>query len=296
MDDPQSLFATLRNSADPEVFAAIEALVRDGEDRHLVRINVLAFAVAARPRRGKGHQRLPARRAARPVRAELERAVPRLRRRAARQLPAQVGAPGGLRLRAVLAGLRADARRDGRGRLHGQPAGAPDRGARSASAAGARNISGRCSGAPASICRRPDSRAIFEEITIDSHRAAGRARRRSMSVQLPAEFVIVFEPVTHAAHFIDVKGEPTKERQTLSLIYDKVQAPTRDHRDAARPAAAVVREPHRARARCRRCGSPATRCTTCSASAGRSSPPSGCSPTRRSATSIAPTRSTWTRA
>ena len=36
-----------------------------------------------------------------------------------------------------------------------------------------------------------------------------------MSVQLPAEFVIVFEPVTHAAHFIDVKGEPTKERQSL---------------------------------------------------------------------------------
>jgi class 3 adenylate cyclase len=36
----------------------------------------------------------------------------------------------------------------------------------------------------------------------------------------------VFEPATHAAHFIDVKGEPTRERQTLSLIYNKVQAPT----------------------------------------------------------------------
>jgi hypothetical protein len=29
------------------------------------------------------------------------------------------------------------------------------------------------------------------------------------------EFVIVFEPVTHAAQFIDVQGEPTKERQQL---------------------------------------------------------------------------------
>jgi class 3 adenylate cyclase len=47
-----------------------------------------------------------------------------------------------------------------------------------------------------------------------------------MSVQLPAEFVIVFEPVTHAAHFIDVKGEPTKERQSLSLIYNKVHSHT----------------------------------------------------------------------
>ena len=44
MNDLQPLFGTLRNSADPEVFTAIETLVRDGEDRHLCRINVLAFA------------------------------------------------------------------------------------------------------------------------------------------------------------------------------------------------------------------------------------------------------------
>src|SRR4029078_10843018 len=48
MDETQGqtdvLFGTLRNAAEPAVCAAIEALVRDGEDRHLVRINVLAFA------------------------------------------------------------------------------------------------------------------------------------------------------------------------------------------------------------------------------------------------------------
>jgi len=38
--------------------------------------------------------------------------------------------------------------------------------------------------------------------------------------------VIVFEPVTHAAHFIDVKGEPTRERQNLTMIFNRVQAPT----------------------------------------------------------------------
>jgi class 3 adenylate cyclase len=38
--------------------------------------------------------------------------------------------------------------------------------------------------------------------------------------------VIVFEPVTHAAQFLDVKGEPTRERQTLMLTYNKVRAPT----------------------------------------------------------------------
>jgi class 3 adenylate cyclase len=43
---------------------------------------------------------------------------------------------------------------------------------------------------------------------------------------MPAQFLIVFEPVTHTAHFIDVKGEPTKERQNLSLIFNKVQSKT----------------------------------------------------------------------
>ncbi len=47
-----------------------------------------------------------------------------------------------------------------------------------------------------------------------------------MSLQLPQEFIIVFEPVTHSAHFIDVQGEPTKERQQLSLMYNKMHAPT----------------------------------------------------------------------
>lgn len=42
-----------------------------------------------------------------------------------------------------------------------------------------------------------------------------------VSLQLPAQFVIVFEPVTHAVQFLDIKGEPTKERRTLSVVYDR---------------------------------------------------------------------------
>jgi class 3 adenylate cyclase len=42
-----------------------------------------------------------------------------------------------------------------------------------------------------------------------------------ISLQLPEGFVMVFEPVTHAAQFLDVKGEPTKERTTLSLVFDR---------------------------------------------------------------------------
>src|SRR5204863_8999209 len=47
-----------------------------------------------------------------------------------------------------------------------------------------------------------------------------------LSLVLPKEFIIVFEPVTHSAQFIDVQGEPTKERQQLSLVYNKTPSPT----------------------------------------------------------------------
>jgi class 3 adenylate cyclase len=46
-----------------------------------------------------------------------------------------------------------------------------------------------------------------------------------LSVQLPNDFVIAFDPVTHGTQFLDVKGEPTRERQTLSMVFNKVKAP-----------------------------------------------------------------------
>jgi class 3 adenylate cyclase len=47
-----------------------------------------------------------------------------------------------------------------------------------------------------------------------------------LSVHLPKEFIIVFDPVTHSSLFIDVKGEPTRERQDLAVVYNKVHAHT----------------------------------------------------------------------
>jgi hypothetical protein len=41
-----TLFGPLRQAADPRVADAIETMVRDGEDRALCRVNVLAFAAA----------------------------------------------------------------------------------------------------------------------------------------------------------------------------------------------------------------------------------------------------------
>ncbi|MEO5700544.1 MAG: adenylate/guanylate cyclase domain-containing protein [Casimicrobiaceae bacterium] len=47
-----------------------------------------------------------------------------------------------------------------------------------------------------------------------------------LSLQLPAEFIIIFDPVTHGVQFVDVKGEPTKERQTLTVVFNNLHAPT----------------------------------------------------------------------
>jgi class 3 adenylate cyclase len=47
-----------------------------------------------------------------------------------------------------------------------------------------------------------------------------------LSLNLPGQFIIVFEPVTHSAHFFDIQGEPTKERQQFSIVFNKLQAPT----------------------------------------------------------------------
>ena len=47
-----------------------------------------------------------------------------------------------------------------------------------------------------------------------------------ISVQLPAGKIVVFDPVTHAAHFIDVQGEPTHDRQMLEIAYNELSAPT----------------------------------------------------------------------
>ncbi|MCP3462029.1 adenylate/guanylate cyclase domain-containing protein [Bradyrhizobium sp. CCGUVB23] len=66
---------------------------------------------------------------------------------------------------------------------------------------------------------------LANEVTLDTLELPA-GEKATMSLQLPNDFIIVFEPVTHAAHFIDVQGEPTKERQQLAIMYNKVQAPT----------------------------------------------------------------------
>ena len=66
---------------------------------------------------------------------------------------------------------------------------------------------------------------VIEEIVLDQVELPP-GEKALLSLQLPAEFVIVMDPVTHGTQFLDVKGEPTRERQNLSLVFDKLRAPT----------------------------------------------------------------------
>jgi class 3 adenylate cyclase len=66
---------------------------------------------------------------------------------------------------------------------------------------------------------------LLQEIVLDSVELPP-GEKAILSLQLPKAFVIVFDPVSHSAHFLDVKGEPTRERQSLNVVFNKVRAPT----------------------------------------------------------------------
>src|SRR5260370_33784877 len=61
-----------------------------------------------------------------------------------------------------------------------------------------------------------DLERIGEEITLYTVEFAAEEKAR-LSLRLPAQFLIVFDPATHAAQLTDVKCEPTRERQNLAL-------------------------------------------------------------------------------
>ncbi len=66
---------------------------------------------------------------------------------------------------------------------------------------------------------------VLEDVTLEMIELPA-GEKALLSLTLPAQFVIVFDPVTHTAQFIDVKGEPTRERQALSIVVSRAHAPT----------------------------------------------------------------------
>jgi len=68
-------------------------------------------------------------------------------------------------------------------------------------------------------------KAALDRIVLDAVELAA-GEKIILSLQLPEAFLIVFDPVTHAAQFLTVKGEATDERQQLTLVFNNVRAPT----------------------------------------------------------------------
>ncbi len=63
----------------------------------------------------------------------------------------------------------------------------------------------------------------MDELLIDSVEL-GPGEKAVLSTQLPAGFILAFDPVTHTVQFLEVSGEPTRERQQVSLVFNQVHA------------------------------------------------------------------------
>jgi Family of unknown function (DUF5939)/Adenylate and Guanylate cyclase catalytic domain len=224
VSDTKPLFDALRNSADPQVVAAIEALIREGTDRQLCRVNVVSFAV----RNGLDEEKCIGGflHAARLGLFDLTWNVP---------CP---GCGGVLDVTHTLKSVHKEAYDCALCASGCEPtldemvevAFTVDPRVRRIAAHDPHSLP------PWEYFRQifwgsgidlPETgfEALMEQVTLDSIELPS-GQKAQMSLQMPSQFLIVFEPVTHVAHFIDVKGEPTRERQNLTLIFNKVQAPT----------------------------------------------------------------------
>jgi len=223
MSEAKNLFPLLRQSADPDAVGAIEELVRDAPDRDLCRVNVLDFAA----KRGLDEEKS--------IAAFLHAARLGLFELSWNVLCPSCGGvlDAGTTLRSV-----------NRAEYHCAWC-----------AAGYEPILDEIVEVTFTVNRRvrriaahdPDElpfaeyfRQVFwsstidlpenlaqviEEITLDTVElpAGGKAL---LSLQLPSELVVLLDPVTHMTQFLQVKGEPTRERQNLSLLFDTVRPAT----------------------------------------------------------------------
>jgi class 3 adenylate cyclase len=69
-----------------------------------------------------------------------------------------------------------------------------------------------------------DLEKLLREVTLEGVDLPP-GERAILSLQLPEGTLIVFDPVTHTAQFLDVRGEEVNERQNLSMIFNNVQVP-----------------------------------------------------------------------
>src|SRR6266699_2495047 len=63
-----------------------------------------------------------------------------------------------------------------------------------------------------------DLEKLLREVTLEGVDLPP-GERAILSLQLPKGSLIVFDPVTHTAQFLDVRGEEVSERQNLSVVF-----------------------------------------------------------------------------
>jgi class 3 adenylate cyclase len=68
-----------------------------------------------------------------------------------------------------------------------------------------------------------DVEGLIQSITLDAMELAA-GEKAVMSLVLPRGFVIIFDPVTHTSTFLNVGGEPTSERRSISVVFNEVHA------------------------------------------------------------------------
>src|SRR6202171_1631209 len=66
-----------------------------------------------------------------------------------------------------------------------------------------------------------DLEKLLGEVTLETVDVP-HGERAILSLQVPEGTLIVFDPVTHTAQFLDVSGDEASERQNLSVIFNKV--------------------------------------------------------------------------
>jgi class 3 adenylate cyclase len=221
MSEAEPLFTALRQSADPEVVGAIERLVREGPDPALNRINVLDFAKET----GLGEERV--------IEAFL-----RASRLGIFELSWNVlcpGCGGVLDAGATLKTVRHEEYECALCAAGYEPTLDEMVEVTFTVSPRVRRIAAH---APdelsfweylrqifwgSGIDLPPEAEKLLEEATLEAVDLPP-GDKAILSLQLPAEFVIFHEPVTHAVQFLDVKGEPTRERQSLSVILDDAGA------------------------------------------------------------------------
>ena len=65
---------------------------------------------------------------------------------------------------------------------------------------------------------------VMEDVTLETVELPP-GDKAILSLALPLGLAIVFDPVTHCAQFIEVKGDATRERQNIAMLLDRSAAP-----------------------------------------------------------------------